>query len=226
MKYYAIIVAGGKGARMKNKVPKQFMLLNGKPVLMHSIERFFNANSDIKIIVVLPKAGIKKWKELCHQFSFLIPHQVIAGGETRFDSVKKGLSLVKKDGLVAVHDGVRPLVSIPVIRKVYRIANINGNGIPCLPMKESVRVISGKKNNAVDRQTLWRIQTPQCFRVKILKNAYKQKYKKAFMDDASVVESAGWPIYLVKDREDNIKITTPEDLIFAEALMNKNKNKR
>jgi 2-C-methyl-D-erythritol 4-phosphate cytidylyltransferase len=219
MRYYAIIVAGGKGRRMKKSVPKQFLLLAGKPILMYSIESFFRDNQETKIIVVLPSTEKSRWRKLCRDHSFHVPHVVVNGGLRRFDSVKNGLALVKKDGLVAVHDGVRPLLRQSLIRRTFRKAKRFGAAIPVIQVKDSVRIQEGKTNKTVSRNSVLLVQTPQCFRTRLLKKAYELKYRSSFTDDANVAEANSMKIYLVAGREENIKITTASDLIFAEALM-------
>jgi 2-C-methyl-D-erythritol 4-phosphate cytidylyltransferase len=219
MKYYAIIVAAGKGTRMKSKVPKQFLLLAGKPLLMHSIENFYKEIPGIKIIVVLPANAILYWKKLRQEYSFFIPHVVVAGGKSRFNSVKNGLELIKRDGLVAVHDGVRPLASQTVIRRTFKTAKRFGAAIPVLKIKDSVRMLEGIKNKSVQRNSIVLVQTPQCFRTMLLKRAYEQEFRSSFTDDATVVEAYGHPVHLAAGKAENIKITTQEDLLIAEALL-------
>jgi 2-C-methyl-D-erythritol 4-phosphate cytidylyltransferase len=219
MEYYAIIVAAGKGTRMKSKVPKQFLLLNGKPVLMYSIENFFKVLSEIKIIVVLPSKEIPRWRKLCREFGLGIPHSIVSGGATRFESVQNGLKLVRKDGIVAVHDGVRPLASDVLIRRIFRKAKRFGTAIPVVKTKDSVRLLEGIKSRVIARNSIVFVQTPQCFRTMLLKRAYEQKFHPSFTDDASVVEAYGHSVKLVAGKEENIKITTKEDLLFAEALL-------
>jgi len=221
MKHYAIIVAGGKGMRMKSAVPKQFMLLAGKPVLMYSIENFFKAIPKMEIIVVLPAKEMATWAKLCNKYSFTIPHKAVQGGKTRFHSVKNGLNEITEDGVVAVHDGVRPLASVHLIKECFKEAIKKGNAVPCLPLNESLRKIKGKRNKVTDRNSIVAIQTPQCFESKILKKAYEVKYKEGFTDDASVVELYGKKIHLIEGGRENIKITTKFDLHFAESLLNK-----
>jgi 2-C-methyl-D-erythritol 4-phosphate cytidylyltransferase len=219
MKYYAIIVAGGKGSRMKSAVPKQFLLLAGKPILMYSIENFFKAIPAIEIIVVLPKEEMDRWKKLCRSFSFKISHKTVEGGETRFHSVKNGLKEMKANGIVAIHDGVRPLTSVSLIKRCFVKAQKIGNAVPNVSINESLRKIKGKKNKIVDRNAIVAIQTPQCFRVKTLMEAYKAKYSEDFTDDASVFEHYGNKIHLIEGERKNIKITTTQDLALAETLI-------
>lgn len=214
-----ICVAGGTGTRMNTGLPKQFLLIDGLPVIFHSIRRFYKFDSSILIYVAIPAAYHNNWKELCEQFHFTISHQLVEGGATRFLSVKNSLAFVPDDGIVAVHDGVRPLVSQPTIQRVFLEAEKNGNAIPVVPVSESVRGISGKENKSVDRSGLRIVQTPQAFRVRELKAAYFTVKDTQFTDDASVLESTGAKLNLVEGNPENIKITFPHDLLFAEAVL-------
>lgn len=222
-KNYALIVAGGSGSRMNATVPKQFLLLNDKPVLMHTIERFHEYDNAIEIIVVLPEAQFELWESLCHEYKFSIRHQLVAGGSVRFESVKNGLSRIQGDGIVAIHDGVRPLVSFETIGRCFEVARLKGNAIPVMPVIESLRMIDGENSKAVDRSSFVTIQTPQVFSVSEIKAAYNQPFSEVFTDDASVLEAAGSAINLVHGNIENIKITHPADLIFAGMLI-KNRN--
>ena len=220
MKRYIIIVAGGKGERMKSTTPKQFIKVNGLPLMMHTIRLFYEFDNTAEIIVVLPGQHFKLWKELCLETAFIIPHQLAEGGPARFHSVKSGLKLVKDDkALVAIHDAVRPFVKKEVIDRVFKDAEFYGNAIPGIFVNESVRENSGAGNRTVDRSKLVLIQTPQCFKANILLKAYLQNYREEFTDDASVVESDGAQIHLVSGNPENIKITTQSDLRIAEALL-------
>lgn len=219
LKKFVIIVAAGAGKRFSNNLPKQFELLRSKPMLMYSIEAFSEVARDIQIVVVIPKDFIDRWKELCSSCDFNIPHKVIEGGPERFHSVKNGLSLVHDDGLVAVHDGARPLISHEIIRNAWRIAEIYGTAIPVIEISDSVRSVAGGINQPADRKKLRLVQTPQVFKCSILKKAYQQQYDPSFTDDATVVEASGEKIILVEGSSDNIKITRPQDLIIAEALL-------
>jgi 2-C-methyl-D-erythritol 4-phosphate cytidylyltransferase len=217
-RHWVIIVAGGSGSRMQTDVPKQFLELCGKPILMHSIEAFADACEGIGVIVVLPALQIDYWQELCKQRGFTLPHQIVGGGNTRFHSVKNGLSSLSGDGLVAIHDGVRPLASRQTITACFREAAEYGCAIPALPVVDSVREVSEQTNRMLNRSTLRLIQTPQVFNVNLLKKAYEQEYSTAFTDDASVFEQAGYAIRLTEGNVENIKITTQKDLLVAEAL--------
>lgn len=219
MKKFALIVAGGMGSRMKSETPKQFMLLAGKPILMHTIAAFAAYNKHINILLVLPPNQVDNWNKLCKEYSFNIAHQVTNGGPTRFDSVKKGLSLIDEEGIIAVHDGARPLVSRETIKNCFETAEEKGNAVPAIILNDSIRQFKGNENMAVNRKDYCLIQTPQCFKSKILHDAYQQGYIESFTDDASVVEMLGERINIVEGNKENIKITTPGDLIIAEALM-------
>jgi 2-C-methyl-D-erythritol 4-phosphate cytidylyltransferase len=218
---WAIIVAGGSGSRMQANVPKQFLELCGKPVLMHSIMAFADACEDIRIIVVLPSSQIEYWQELCCRYDFRLPHEMIAGGSTRFQSVKNGLSLLSGEGLVAIHDGVRPLVSRQTIISCFTEAAKYGCAVPVLPVTDSVREISGMTSRILDRTVLRLIQTPQIFNIALLKKAYEHPFSPSFTDDASVFEKAGHAIHLTEGNIENIKITTPNDMMVADALKRK-----
>ena len=207
---------------MKNIVPKQFIPLLGKPVLMHTIEKFITSIPEINIIVVLARELNDEWQSLCAKHNFTIPHQLIAGGETRFHSVKNGLSLITSDGVIGIHDAARPLVSKQTIINAFETAAEKGNASPAVAMNESMREITGDTNKAVDRSKYMIIQTPQCFHSGLLKKAFEQDYTPLFTDDASVVEMTGEKINLIEGNYENIKITTPQDLIIAEALLKSN----
>lgn len=216
----AILVAGGTGSRMQSPVPKQFMAVGGQPVLMHTIRRFYAYNPELEIIVVLPANQIATWQALCFTHVFELKHQVVAGGSTRFASVKNGLAaILAADGVVAVHDGVRPFVPIAVIAEAFRIAGQQGNAVVAVPLKESIRQIFKTKSKAVDRSRYCLVQTPQCFRLPLLRRAYLLPEETTFTDDASVVERFGQKINLVPGSYDNLKITTPEDLLWAEVFL-------
>ncbi len=204
---------------MNAATPKQFLLLHGKPILQHTLERFHRYSSALNIIVVLPAGHIQHWQALCATHQCEVPHQLVAGGEQRFHSVKNGLAVIDEEGIVGIHDGVRPLVSIDTIRRVYRTAAEKGNAVPAIPINESTRVEVNHTNQAIDRSTLRLVQTPQCFQSQLLKTAFQQPYSANFTDDASVVEAAGTAIQLVPGNRENIKVTTPEDLKIAAALL-------
>ena len=223
---YIIIVAGGKGLRMGGDIPKQFLPIGGKPILMHTIERFREYDAALQIILVLPASQHDYWFELCKKHHFNIEYRITDGGETRFASVKDGLGLVPDDenGIVGVHDGVRPFVSVDVIRNCYDKARTDEAVIPVTPIIETVRhLISDRKDDSktVARSEYRLVQTPQTFDIQLLKKAYNQDYRDDFTDDASVVEHLGHQITLVDGNRENIKITTRFDMAIAEALLQK-----
>jgi 2-C-methyl-D-erythritol 4-phosphate cytidylyltransferase len=213
-----IIVAGGAGSRMGTKIPKQFLELKGRPVLMHTLEKFFSFDDTIEIILVLPLEQVTQWDKLCIHHSFNIKHQVAFGGETRYHSVRNGMALAIPGSVVGIHDGVRPLVSIATIRRCFETAEMEGNAVPAIGSTESVRYTKNGQNHFVTRQDIKLIQTPQVFQWNQVQNAYDQAFKDKFTDDASVVESMGFPITLVAGNPENIKITTPLDMRLAEAI--------
>ena len=216
MKKVALIVAGGKGVRMNSDIPKQFLLLKGTPVLMNTLENFAHLD---EIILVLPKTQIEYWKNLCKEYSFSIPHISVEGGETRFHSVKNGLEKVVNNSIVAIHDGVRPLISTKLIDRLINDVKDGIGLIPIVPVKDSIRKVDTKISTHVDRTDLYRVQTPQCFLSDDIKNAYTQEYSKKLTDDASVFESNGGNIKTIIGEEKNIKITTEEDVKIAELLL-------
>lgn len=220
MKKQLIIVAGGKGLRMGGEVPKQFLPVNGKPVLMLTIETFHRFDPEMKIILVLPKEQQPYWNDLCTEYQFRIPYLLADGGETRFHSVKNGLALADDDGLTGVHDGVRPFVSQEVIARCFDAASINKAAIPVIDVVETIRKINGEQSETVDRNNYKLVQTPQVFTTSLLKMAYGQEFTPFFTDDASVVEAMGVKVALVEGNRENIKITTPFDMIIAKALAN------
>lgn len=217
---YVIIVAGGKGLRMGSDIPKQFLPIAGKPVLMRTLERFRAYSSTLQIVLVLPEAQQDYWKQLCKQYDFKVDYQLANGGQTRFHSVQNGLALVPDDaeGVVGVHDGVRPFPSIDVILNCYDTARSAKAVIPVIPVVETVRQLKSEGSITVPRDQYRLVQTPQTFDIQLLKAANRQPYNDGFTDDASVVESYGHAITLVEGNRENIKITTPYDIIVAEAL--------
>ena len=221
MTYYCIIVAGGSGKRMRSDVPKQFLLIGGKPVLMHTINRFVNSSFRFQIILGLPSGQIEYWKKLCLDYHFNIEHKIVIGGETRFQTVKNCLKNVQSDGIVLIHDGVRPLVSSRTISNCIETATLKGTAIPVISCKESIRKFDSKETYAVKREHYCLIHTPQAFKSSFLLKSYEMDYKPEFTDDASVVESAGYKINLIEDDDYNIKITTPDDIFFAEYYLSK-----
>lgn len=220
MKKYVIVVAGGKGLRMGGEIPKQFLPIQGKPVLMRTLEAFYTYDNQIELIVVLPVAQQDYWKQLCAQYDFVLPHRIADGGETRFHSVRNGLRLVGEEGLVGVHDGVRPFVSQEVIAACYETAAVKQAVIPVVDVVETIRhLLADGQSETVSRDRYKLVQTPQVFTCDVLKRAYTQTYIPAFTDDASVVEALGIPVCMVKGNRENIKLTTPFDLKVAEVLI-------
>jgi 2-C-methyl-D-erythritol 4-phosphate cytidylyltransferase len=221
-KEYAIIVAGGKGTRIKSSVPKQFIELNGKPILLHTVEAFFRYSENITVILVLPIDDVSIWESIVSKFNFKKPIIIQLGGDTRFQSVKNGLEKITTDGLVAIHDGVRPLVSTDIIAASFRIAAEHKSAVAAVRLKESIRMTDQDQTKAVDRSRFRLIQTPQTFDVNLIKSAYTIKEEEDLTDDASVAERAGHAISLFEGSYRNIKVTTDEDLVIAEALLANN----
>ncbi|MBR5541970.1 MAG: 2-C-methyl-D-erythritol 4-phosphate cytidylyltransferase [Bacteroides sp.] len=218
MKKHVIIVAGGKGLRMGGDIPKQFLPVCGKPVLMRTLEAFHTYDNSIHLILVLPISQQDYWKKLCREYHFDLPHSIANGGETRFHSVKNGLALVEGDGVVGVHDGVRPFVSQNVISRCYEDALTLKAVIPVIGVVETVRHLTESGSETVPRDQYKLVQTPQVFEVELLRQAYQQPYTDLFTDDASVVEALGEKVHLVEGNRENIKLTTPFDLKLAELL--------
>lgn len=219
MRKFALIVAGGSGTRMGGELPKQFMELAGKPVLMHTAEAFLSYDADMEIVLVLPSRHFALWKELCHRYRFDRAHRLVPGGMYRFESVGNGLNTIDGDGLVFIHDGVRPLVSKATLQRCCELASELGNAVPALKVTESIRWADDRLNRPLDREKVWLIQTPQTFRISLIKEAYKQPFREEFTDDASVLESLGYQINLTEGNRENIKITWPADLLWAETLL-------
>ena len=212
MKKTVIIVAGGKGLRMGGALPKQFIPLQGKPVMMHTMEVFYQWDATAKFVVVIPELHAGYWNMLCMELNFSIPHLTVYGGETRFHSVRNGLREADGEGLIAVHDGVRPFVTPDIISSCFRAAELYGAAIPVVPVIESIREMTGYTSHAFDRRRLLIVQTPQVFHADILHKAYEQPYDERFTEDASLVEALGHTIHLVEGSYENIKITMPNDL--------------
>jgi 2-C-methyl-D-erythritol 4-phosphate cytidylyltransferase len=219
LKEYAIVVAGGKGTRIRSAVPKQYLELCGLPVLMHTLNAFYRYSQNITIILVLPKDDLQLWSELCRQHNFTRPYILEAGGDTRFQSVRNGLQKITGEGLVAIHDGVRPLVSEDIIGASFRLAAVHQSAVASVRLKESIRMTDQDKTRTMDRSRFRMIQTPQTFMVSIIRDAYQVREQESLTDDASVAELAGHAISLFEGSYENLKITTPEDLVVAEALM-------
>lgn len=220
MNKYVIIVAGGKGLRMGGELPKQFIPVEGRPVLMHTLDAFHSCDSSIEIILVLPRDHQPYWQELCREYQFAVPHRIADGGATRFHSVQNGLALVDApEALVAVHDGVRPFVAHEVINRCYQDAEQYGAVVPVIPVVETVRHLLPEGSKTVSRDDYRLVQTPQTFRASLLRRAYEQPYRETFTDDASVVEALDNVVHLVEGNRENIKLTTPFDLVVARALL-------
>jgi 2-C-methyl-D-erythritol 4-phosphate cytidylyltransferase len=223
MKRYLIIVAGGKGVRMGGDLPKQFQLLDGKPLVMVTIENMYAMDVTMHIILVLPKEQIELWEELCAEYNFKVPVTVVTGGTTRFHSVQNGLAAIedREEALVGVHDGVRPFLAVKVFDELFREAAINGAVVPVTPVYESMRRFIGGQGatEPVPRDRYRLVQTPQVFKLSLLRRAYEQLYMENFTDDASVVENLGEPVQIVDGNRENIKITTPYDFVVAKAIV-------
>lgn len=220
MQEFAIIVAGGSGSRMKSDIPKQFLSVNGLPVLMHTLHAFRNYSASLHIILVLPQSQFSFWEALCVQYHFSVSYQLVAGGETRFNSVKNGLDTIRQsEGLVAVHDGVRPVIAKEIISNSFLKAAEFGAAVVSVPLKDSIRRVDQNGNIALDRSLFHIIQTPQTFRLNWMRKAFAHAYQPVFTDCASVLECAGYPIHLIEGSYENIKITTPEDLKWAEVYL-------
>ena len=223
MKRYLIVVAGGKGTRMGGEMPKQFQLLAGKPLVMVTLEHLHAIDPIMQLILVLPAQHMELWKQLCKEYSFAVPLQLTAGGTTRFHSVQNGLALVDDidDALVGVHDGVRPFVSQAVYDNTYREALISGAAIPMIDIHDSLRHIIGCNgaSEVVPRDRYRLVQTPQVFKLSILRRAYEQRFVESFTDDASVVEALGHNVVGVDGNRENIKLTTPYDMMIAKTIM-------
>ena len=228
-KKYAIIVSGGTGQRMESQLPKQFLDLKGLPVLMHSLSAFYGHGDSVKIILVLSEVHLKIWEDLCNIHQFKIPHTIVLGGESRFQSVKNGLNYIFNPAdssenqtisfnrtLIAIHDGVRPLVSENLISRAFTEAGEKGSAVPAIPSRDSLRMITPSgQTEAIDRECILLIQTPQVFKAELLKNAYQRQFEDSFTDDASVIEKSGYPINIIEGDIRNIKITYPIDLEIA-----------
>lgn len=219
MKKFALIVAGGSGSRMETSIPKQFLEICGKPVLMYTFEAFTKFDSEIEFILVLPENQITYWETLCTKHSFQTNYKLAFGGANRFQSVKNGLDLINEEGLVFIHDGVRPLVSKQTLHNCVQTTIAKGNALPVVPPSESIRYLQENKNIAVDRTKFFLVQTPQTFLTKQIIEAYNHATHENYTDDASVLESNGLAINLVEGNRENIKITWPQDLIVAKSFL-------
>ncbi|WP_109674923.1 2-C-methyl-D-erythritol 4-phosphate cytidylyltransferase [Dyadobacter jejuensis] len=221
MKEFAIIVAGGSGSRMKSDLPKQFIEVNGLPILMHTLRAFRAYSPSLQIIVVLPASQMLYWKSLCLSHGFIIEHSLVEGGDTRFHSVQNGLnSITDTAGLVTVHDGVRPVIDPQIIALGFREALSQGSAVTSVPLKDSIRHVDPDGNQALDRTAFRLVQTPQTFHLERMRHAFTMGYQPQFTDCASVLEQAGFTIHLIEGSYQNIKITTPEDLEWAKVYLN------
>ncbi len=223
MKRYAIIVAGGSGTRMGSALPKQYLEIGGKPILMHTLSVFYLSDTEIELILVIPESDFTYWKNLCSQFDFKVPHKLVKGGKSRFQSVKSGLDSIKdKKGIVAIHDGVRPFVNPEVIEESFLKAREFGSAIAVVDLKDSIRKLTEDgKSFFQDRQSFRLVQTPQTFLLDKIKKAYEVSEIIYFTDDATVFEHQGWQVLLIPGNPGNIKITSPEDLDYASFLIQK-----
>lgn len=218
-KIYIVLVAGGKGTRLGSETPKQFHVVAGKPLVMHTFDAFSLFFGKAEFLLVLPELEIGRWKHLCVDYDFQLPHTIVEGGPTRYHSVKNALARVKEKGLVFIHDAVRPLVSEDTLLDCLQVARIHGSAIPVVPLADSLRRVENGISRAVDRNRYRLVQTPQVFRSDILKKAYLQAYRDTFTDDSSVVENTGQPLHLVNGNPENIKVTCPGDLGYVEAVL-------
>jgi 2-C-methyl-D-erythritol 4-phosphate cytidylyltransferase len=218
--FSVIITAGGIGKRMGGDIPKQFMIISQLPILMHTIKRFYDYDKQVQIIVTLPEEWVNYWKELVQTYEFQIPLQVVSGGVERYDSIKNALQHCTSE-LIAVHDGVRPMISMNTIKNTLLLAQEKGSAVPYLPLKESLRYLDGENYIHVDRNQYRTIQTPQLFKKEWLQKAYEIPFDPTITDDASLVEKAGFPIHFTLGNEENVKVTTPQDLEFVAFQLNK-----
>lgn len=221
MKKTAIIVAGGTGQRMGTVVPKQFLAIEGKTILLHTIDQFVAAFSDINFIIVLPSGYIQEGKNLISASGLTQQFQFVAGGDTRFQSVKNGLAQVAQDAIVFVHDAVRCLLTPALIQRCYQQAVEKGSAIPAVSSTDTIRILEWETHHVVNRENVMMIQTPQTFNAGLLLKAFEQPYQPFFTDEANVVEASGIPVYLVDGEFENIKITRPLDLAIAEYILTK-----
>lgn len=226
MKKYAIIVAGGKGMRMGAALPKQYLPIGGKPILMHTLSHFHVHPAGIELILVIPGHDMDFWKQLCREHNFTVPHRLVSGGATRFQSVMNGLDAIDdEDGLVAIHDGVRPFVTEEMISMGFSKALEAGSAVAVVPMKDSLRKLDGKGGSSYQNREEYRlVQTPQTFRLQKIKKAFEVEEIPQFTDDATVYEYQGWEVSLIEGDLSNIKITTPEDMAYAEWLLAQRNN--
>ncbi len=223
MQKFAIIVAGGSGSRMKSEIPKQFLEVGGKPILMHTLNAFYHAVEDLRLIVVLPEKDHGLWFQLCKGHDFNIQHTIVKGGSSRFQSVRNGLATIEASaGLVAIHDGVRPFVDAAVIQNSFEVAQTEGSAIAVLPLKDSIRKVDERGTSVFqDRNQFRLVQTPQTFDLNKIRQAFVVEESSVFTDDATVFEHQGWQVTLIEGNAENIKITSPDDLAYAAYLLGK-----
>ncbi len=217
--HYVIIVAGGVGKRMNSPLPKQFMKINDKPIIFHTIEKFLEADSSIQFIISLHPDYIEYWKELIQLYNFNFNHKTVKGGNERFFSVKNALDLVPRNAIVGIHDSVRPLVSLGTITRCFQETQTHFSAIPVEDSVNSLRYITEHRNEMLDRSLVKQVQTPQYFNAQLIKESYCKDFSHKFTDDASVYEASGHDIHPVKGNPENIKITSPIDLIVAKELL-------
>ncbi len=218
-KIYIILVAGGKGLRLESETPKQFHLVDGRPLVMHTFDAFSAFYGKAEFLLVLPELEIGRWRHLCADYDFSVAHQIVEGGPTRYHSVKNALAYVSDKSLVFIHDAVRPLVTGKTIKDCQQVATIHGTAIPVAELTDSLRQVENGISKALARDNFRVVQTPQVFRSEIIKKAYLQSYRDDFSDDAAVVESTGLPLHLVEGSADNIKVTRPGDIGYVEAVL-------
>lgn len=220
MDTYLLVTAGGQGKRMQQDFPKQFIPISGKPLLMRTLDVFKTYDPSMKIVLVLPEEQVQLWKDMCTEFDFQLDHQIVRGGKERFHSVQNGLQHIPSNALVLIHDGVRPMVRPDTIQRVIETAREKTNAIPCVEPTQTIRrVLEEGKSEMLQRDQLRLVQTPQGFHANIIKEAYTQEFNPRFTDDASVLESIGYPIHLVEGNYSNIKVTHPADIKLVEALL-------
>jgi len=224
MKSCCIVVAGGNGSRMNSTIPKQFMPIEGVPILMHTLQIIHKFDPTLELILVLPASEIELWKTLDEKHGLRIPHRLVEGGENRFESVKNGLKHTNGFELIGIHDGVRPLVSDETLKNCFESASNYGTAIPVMPVHESVRKGSLSHSTPVNRSDYFLVQTPQVFKSEIIHKGYLQAWRPEFTDDASVVEQSGVEVRMVSGNRENIKITYPEDLLIAETFLKRDRS--